>query len=299
MAQLGRALAWGARGRWFKSSRADHPFFLDFKEIQESPLVLEGKEVAFHCSVISIDNLPLGSGFALSTHKARQIALNETIERRLVENSIASPVRFDLLLDEYPTSCGFAVGDCREATKERALAEAVERWLRSKWIDEGYTLGEAALMHSELSPLERHFVSFFKQLRLFFHTCYIDFEGKQETVNSVVVVGFTERGAFVGSKSMVRYKAPLLPALVEAWRHLQIALQDDDRMPETAIVKYFAQNKEVALQQIDKARKKEWPMPTVRLSKEVFVPIEGLYCFRVLCHDHRGWHGQDITRFVY
>lgn len=24
VAQLGRALAWGARGRWFKSSRADH-----------------------------------------------------------------------------------------------------------------------------------------------------------------------------------------------------------------------------------------------------------------------------------
>lgn len=148
----------------------------DFKEIQESPLILEGKEVAFHSSVILRNNHALGSGFALSPMKARQIAFSEAIERRLVELNISSATKHDLLLDEYPTSCGFAVGNDRDATKQRALAEAVERWLRSKWIDDGYALLEYPLVISELNPIECHFASFFESVRLFALTCAVTFE---------------------------------------------------------------------------------------------------------------------------
>lgn len=262
-------------------------------------MILEGREVAYHSSVIIRNNRPLGSGFALESLKARQIALSEAIERRLVEHNISSPEKDGLLLDEYPTSCGFAVGDDRESTKMRALAEAVERWLRSKWIDKGYVLLEYPLVLSELNTIERYFANPFEGMRLFVHTCDIDFEDKVQTVNSVVVVGLTDKGAFVGSKSCVNQKASLLSALVEAWRHLQLSSQEGDNMPEVAIIKYFAENKDVALKQMDHARKAPWPVPKVRLMKEVSVPIEGMYCFRILCDDYRGWHGPDITRFVY
>lgn len=113
------------------------------------------------------------------------------------------------------------------------------------------------------------------------------------------MVGLTNNGAFVGSKSSVNQKASLLSALVEAWRHLQLSRQENENMPEAAIIKFFAENKDAAIKQIEQTQRAPWPIPKVRLVKEVKVPIEGVYCFRILCDSFRGWHGPDITRFVY
>lgn len=274
-------------------------FIPDFKEIQESPLILEGKEVAYQASVVLKDNYPLGTGFSLDPAEAKLIALSEAIERKTVLQLISSSQKSEFLLDEYPTSCGFAVGTDRESSLQRAVAEAVERWLRSKWIDEGFAQSEFQLDVSNLNPIEKYFASFFSNVRFFAHSCSILFQGKTETVNSVTVVGLTEKGAFVGSKSKVGKKAPLLSALVEAWRHLKLSMQTQDNMPELKIINFFAENKDLALMQIERAKKTPFPSPKVRLVKEVPVPIDGVCCYRVLCEDYLGWHGPNITRFVY
>ncbi len=274
-------------------------FLPDIKEIQESPLVIDGREVAFQVSVISKEGIPLGSGFDQNRDTAQKKAISEAIERRLVENLLASEKQAEMLLNEYPTSCGFAVGLTLQETKERALAEAVERWLRSKWIDDGYLIMEFPLDVSELNPIEKYFAQQFKLVRLFVHSCSVFFEEREYNINSVITVGLTDKGAFVGSKSAANHKASLLASLVESWRHKALSQETRVYMPEMDIVKYFSTHRQEALDQIDKAVKRSIPIPKIRLAKEIPLPIQGVFAYRVLCEDFKGWHGPDITRFVY
>lgn len=272
-------------------------FIPNFLEFQESPLILDGKEVAYQNSVISTDNVALGTGFSLDRALARQIALSEAIERQLVANLYNSSESGRYLLDEYPSTCGFAVGLNAKSASDRAIAEAVERWLRSKWIDEHYALDEFKLQIEFLSAVEKWFISKFQQVRCFSHHCEMELDTRI-SISSVIVVGLTDQGAFVGSKSMVNSKTPLLPALVEAWRHLEIS-KTDLNSNEARVIKHYAINKESALNQIKRATRIGMPSPDLRLREEVRVPIEDFFAFRALCKDFVGWHGVNLDRFVY
>jgi ribosomal protein S12 methylthiotransferase accessory factor YcaO len=274
-------------------------FLPNLKEIQESSFVVAGEEIAFQSSVVLNDGYCIGSGFSQNKITARKIALFEAIERKAFFNIYKSELKSAYLADEFPTTCGFAVGTDAKSARDRALAEAVERWLRSKWIDEGYALVELPLQSLDLNSIEKHFIDHFEEVRLFVHSCEIEVDQTLETVDSVIVVGLTTAGAFVGSKSILNDKAPLLSALVEAWRHLRLSESVTQKDPEMAVIKYFAKNKDVALYQISVAKKSSLSNPELRILKEVDIPIEGVYCFRALCKDFRGWHGDEVTRFVY
>ena len=272
-------------------------FIPNFLEFQESPLILDGKEVAYQNSVISTENVALGTGFSLDRSLARQIGLSEAIERQLVANLYSSSQSRCYLLDEYPSTCGFAVGVNAKGASDRAIAEAVERWLRSKWIDEHYALDEFKLRQESLSAVEQWFACKFQEVRCFAHHCEIEVNTRI-SVSSVIVVGLTEQGAFVGSKSMVNSKVPLLPALVEAWRHLEISKTELDSN-EARVIKHYAINRASALGQIAQATRTSMPSPELRLLEEVNVPIKEFFAFRALCYDFIGWHGVNLDRFVY
>lgn len=273
-------------------------FLPDIKEIQESPFMIDGKEMAFQSSVILNSGYCIGSGFSQNATTARTIALSEAIERKVFFNIHKSELSSIYLTDEFPTTCGFAVGSDLSSTQDRAVAEAVERWLRSKWIDDGYYLPEININFSELNLIEKHFINHFENVKFFAHKCEINVNGKINIANSIIVVGLTGEGAFVGSKSVLNNKAPLISALVEAWRHLMLA-DSNQNDPETKIIKYFAKNKHDALFQIAKANKLALKNPELRLLKEFNIPIKGTYCFRALCKDFEGWHSNRINRFVY
>ncbi|MBX3033950.1 MAG: hypothetical protein KF865_08495 [Bdellovibrionaceae bacterium] len=277
-------------------------FIPDVKEIQESPLLIEGREVAYNSSVILKNGYCIGSGFSLNPSKARTIALSEAVERKAVASlfrncSLEQKKLF--LLDEYPTTCGFAVGATTEDTKRRAISEAVERWIRSKWIDEKYLLEEISISNELLTEVERYFVEQFHHVRIFVNSCSIIVNHASESVRSVIVVGLTEKGAFVGSKSKMNSPAPLLAALVEAWRHLQLSKINDNRTPEIAVIKYFAEHRTVAEEQIARTYKNQLPNPELRILEDLNIPIDGVFCYRALCKDYQSWHGSDVTRFVY
>lgn len=274
-------------------------FLPDIKEVQESPFIIGGKELAFQSSVILNTGYCIGSGFSENARISRSIALSEAIERKAFFNIYKSDLKSDYLADVFPTTCGFAVGNDLQSAQNRAVAEAVERWLRSKWIDEKYYLYEVNILPSELNILEKYFTNFFEKVRVFIHTCEINVNGIVEVVNSVITVGLSAEGAFVGSKSVLNEKAPLLSALVESWRHLRLSTSSTQKDTEIKIIKYFARNKEAALTQISNANKNGLKNPELRLLKKVDIPIEGIYCFRALCHDFKGWHGDEIHRFVY
>lgn len=271
----------------------------DFKEIQESPITLEGRDVAFHASVILQNGYCQGTGFSQDVKVAKQIALSEALERQVVFDLAKSAQKGDYLLDEYPSTCGFAVGYDPESTKQRAVAEAVERWLRSKWIDDRYALLEFPLRKPELNSLEGWFAEHFNEIRCFVGSNQITVDGVVHTANSLIVVGLTRDGAFVGSKTVLDGKVPLLSALVELHRHLRLSEEITQTYGELEVIKHFAKNKSLALEQITRASRRPLPEPQLRLLKEVPTGVEGAYCYRALCENFRGWHGNDVRRFVY
>lgn len=272
----------------------------DFAEIQESTIEVDKKEIAFQASVVLNNGYCLGSGFALDAYLARKIALFEAIERKIVLDNLFTSNSQNVLLDEFPTSCGFATGDEISSTKMRAIAEAAERWLRSKWIDDGYILHQVNIASHDLNQVERWLAAHFDEVLYFSHRTEIDVEQVAHPVSSIIVVGLSDEGAFVGSKSVLGPKVQLLPALVEAWRHLVLSAQPDDpKVPELGVIKHFSKNKTAALAQIAQANKTIWPKPTLRLLKQVDCKIDGVFCFRALCNDFQGWHGPNIKRFVY
>lgn len=272
----------------------------EFDRLEESSFVVNGNELAYHSSVLLKNNYCLGTGFGRCREMARVIGLSEAIERTLVLKLINGHQQRCYLLDEYPTSCGFAVGTTDTSARDRAVAEAVERWLRSKWIDDGFALTELSFAADGLSDLELWFARQFQKVRLFVNSTSVELNGRRAEVHSVVVVGLSSAGAFVGSKTSVDRKAPLLSALVEAWRHLRLALEPDDpKFPELAIIKFFALNRKLAEKQISSAVRQPFPEPKLRLLKEVKTGIEGVFCYRALCENYRGWHGPEVKRFVY
>ncbi len=114
---------------------ASYSKFIDRIEI--TPLTMESKSDLFwHVSVVNQFGITCGGLSNLREHAIR-IGISEYIERfefsRLLNTSISS----QFLLDKFPSTCGFAAGFNSLKTKKRSIAEAVERWCWSKWVDEG------------------------------------------------------------------------------------------------------------------------------------------------------------------
>lgn len=129
-------------------------FIPEFQEIQVSTINIEGTARAFQASLVSKNGDCLGTGFSPCMDQAKIIAISESIERRLVSNLARSGNANEYLLDLYPSTCGFAVGTTLRSAQERAIAESVERWLRSKWIDEHYYLPKINISKDSLNPIE-------------------------------------------------------------------------------------------------------------------------------------------------
>lgn len=259
-----------------------------------------------HATVIDKNKKTLGSG----THKERRIAhliaIHEAIERRIMTTLSCSPQASDFLLDKYPSSCGFAVHQDRFSAELISRAEAIERWLRSKWIDDGLKLKETSLAEENLDPIDNEIASRFDKIRVFKHaTQAYDHPFKRlrpETYYSTIVVGIIKNGCYVGSKTGFQPRNLISHSLVEAWRHLQIH-RNITKYPRTfsyEVIRFFGENANVALKQIARATSsKPFPIPGFQLCKEVMTGQKDLSCYRSLCRDFRGWHEEDLHRFVY
>lgn len=271
------------------------------KAIQESRFSLNDKITGFHATCIDNDNRPLGSGTHAQREVAHTIAVAEAIERQIFKSLYVSEKKNEYLLDQYPSTCGFAVGNNRLETIHRSVAEAIERWLRSKWIDDRYFLVETSIPWGSLNSYQKSAISFFDSIRAFQHTANLNFTEGTFIYYSLIVVGFKGKGAFVGSKTSINPHHLWSHALTEAWRHLHIS-EHIDRYPDIfdyQIIHHFGQYATQALKQIDNAIHPNIPEPTLLLHKEIETPFNDLFCFRTLCKDFVGWHEKDIERFVY
>lgn len=275
-----------------------------FSKIEEAEILEPGSHqiVGYQCSVVDSSRWPLGTGTAISREIARSKALSEAIERSLVRRLNNSSQRDVFLLNEYPSTCGFAVGVNKPAVLQSSLGEAVERWLRSKWIDDGYEVPQVPFPRPN-SRLESVLADQFSEVIYFKASLLLDI-GHQVFIplESGIVVGLKGDGAFVGSGVSFGAGNVWLQALIEAQRHLRIFENRNLLSKHTAdlnAVIYFGMNGTEALRQIGKANRASLPRPKLRICREVDGLPSGLFCIRSLCHDFIGWHNDDPSRFVY
>lgn len=278
-------------------------FLPEIASAEESPIEIKGHVVAWHVVLFDQEKNTLGGGFHKLKETARRIAIAEAAERKLVSRLRESNLASEFQLNIHPTTCGFAAGFDTEKTRQRAIAEAIERWAWSKWIDEHFEITKFKEESIKLSEHGKLISSFFDSVIFLGRT--IDTSDIPDFTDSVkigIVIGIKGHGVFPGSRVAVTKDEIWDHALIEAWRHLEISKKYKgsikDPFPYGRIF-HFAKNANEALIQIDKANKVQWPSPDVSLILEHQTDIKELYLWRAIMKDFTSWGAGDQKRFVY
>lgn len=250
--------------------------------------------------VVSYDknNNPLGGGVAVDIETAKRISLAEYCERLcFLKISKSQSLSSEFEIKNHPTTCGFAAGFEREKVKLRSIAESLERWVWSKWIDENYKLELTEnINHTKIS---NYLASYFERCLIFKKDFKIKIPHDVE-LQFVVFLGFKNGGVFPGSRVCSINENPYEHAVVEAYRHLKISEMESEKMdfPYNRI-NFFAKNQQVALSQIGLAKNELWPNFSIKLLKEFQTNVEGLYVFRCIGYSFMPWNEGEVDRFVY
>lgn len=240
----------------------------------------------------------LGGGVSSDLDIASRIAMAEVAERkayREIVNSKELSTRFEI--NNHPTTCGFAAGFERDKVRLRAIAESLERWAWSKWIDDGYSIIRTTdKKHTEIS---RYFSNYFDEGIIFTKSFEVLSIPKTE-FEFTVFLGIKDNGIFPGSRVCTKNENSLEHAVVEAYRHLKIHEQENEKndFPYDRI-NFFAKNKDIAISQVDKAEKTNWPTFSLKLLKEYETNVENLFVYRAIAHDFIPWNEGSVRRFVY
>jgi hypothetical protein len=272
--------------------------------LEEAPIITDdGQTIGWHSVFVADGGRALGGGCGRELEQARRVAVAEIIERGVFRELIREAPE-DFLLDEFPTSCGFAAGFDDGRTKYRAVAEAVERWAFSQWIDFKYALDAATPSDEEFSALAAFFRGGFEEVRFFKKFFKVVCEDKILSLQLGICVGLKDGGAFPGARVCSLRESPWEHCLVEAWRHTLIAKEDIEK--DSTNIQYrkrvihFGANGQQALDFVRSADKKSvWPEPRLALLKRAPSAPAGAYVWRALCSDYMGWHLGGPDRFVY
>lgn len=276
-------------------------FFPDFKSIEVYPIFNLDKDI-LGWNAIAYTNMmyPISGGTHVNQDTAIQICISELFERSYFLNLSRSTTCKDFLINEYPTTCGFAFGFDNQKSKFRSFCEALERWTWSKWIDDHYQM-EKVSMIVEKDPLTSQLLDTFSD-----YACY----EKRFTINGVqlkvsIFLGFLNCGVFAGSRCCHLEQNSWRHSVIEAHRNYRNSLLENvshQNLKKSIIrdrVLYFAENKDVAMGQVERATKLDWPQPVARLIRRVEDTEEGHFLWRTILHDWTPWHLGDEKRFVY
>ena len=267
----------------------------------------KGLIVAWNYFIQDANGLSVSGGTHEDKSIAKRIAVAEALERSLAKKVFSNDSsRTDFLMDDFPTSCGFACGFENTPTKMRAIREAVERWAWSMWIDRHYFLDSVSVEKFPKSSLSNFICSQFQNVRLFYcDSIPIAISETPTNFSFLVALLETEDGVFAGCRAGTNHQDILSHALVEAYRNYQnyILFKSDSNKTTNSIVAkrsiYFASRKNEALEQIHRAILKPWPEGKIQLLKEYPTGISDIYLWRCILKDYVGWHLGDENRFVY
>ena len=274
----------------------------DFSHIEEIKLPSEAMDI-WQSTVIKKNGVAIGSGTSTNKNTARRIAIAETLERKYVKELINNSSKDQFLLNEYPTTCGFAFGFEQNPTKGRAIAEAVERWVWSKWINEKYKIETHHPTKDELGAMGGYFHKTFDSITFFNRQLNLKVNGGIVKLQIGISIGEKDQGVFPGSRVTTINENVWEHALLESWRHFHIFQKTDRKQLDSNFafrrVVYFGENKKEAYAQIKRANRNDWPEPELRLLKQYDCSNNRLILYRALCKDFEGWHNGGDNIFIY
>lgn len=276
----------------------------DGLSIEKTELSLPDKNVAFLVNYLFDvgKRKECGGSVQLNLNIAHRIAFAEAFERKCFL-SLNEQETLALEVNKYPTTCGFAAGFESEKTKLRAIAEAVERWAWEKIVDENEVISEIPIIAED--NLSSFLMQSFDKVKGYSKTMDFTFDNRNFKATLLIALGFTKEGVFPGSRVVFGEKKNFQHALLEAWRHLKIALKNEinnDDLIDQRII-FFSKNRKVAedlfeshsLQQGNEDK----PLnPKIKFVKPVFND-GSIFVYRALCEEFWGWDKGDESRFIY
>lgn len=272
-------------------------------KIEES-IFFQSPEYQFWHSVV-IDRLgnPISGGFSVDKMQARKIALSEFIERKKVHEifNFSDKSKIKWGLDLIPTACGFAAGFNLQNTIQRSINEAVERWVMSKWIDDGCYIEQIPQNKIQnLDPASEFFVSQFDEVLFFKKEVILQVNDQFQKITVGQTMGLTEFGIFPGSSAQFNNGQVWQHALLESYRHFLGVQNNPDfsTFPGNKVL-FFANNKQIALNQINKATKEIWPVPEIILHQHQSFESDSYFLARTIINGWRSWNSGPIERFLY
>lgn len=275
------------------------------KEIVQAPILnSRGLEMGWNTKFISENGSVFGGGINPSKETSFKIALAETIELFEKEYLLSDDEKRKLKFDSVPTRCGLAVGFQREATEMRSLAEGVERWIWSQWVDKRCAVEVLSEQPFSLSMLATYHCEIFEKVYYFKKSLIFNLNGKLTMIEFGATIGIKNGGAFPGSRVGFMNDDLWTHALIESYRHFHIFSNLKDRKDQQANIidriNYFGTHADSALQQILKnPTSKEWPTPVLDFKTEIRDGENGYFMFRSLFKDYKPWHEGGIDRFIF
>lgn len=264
----------------------------------------ESDALGWHSHVQISTGHYISSGTHVNRETARRIAISELLERKFLMGIGDREEIERLMLDQIPSSSGFAAGFSREATCFRSVCEGLERWAWSKWIDDGHFLPRVKVEPIEISDLAAQLSKSFERVEFL----KLSFEPIKDLLpvklDFGVTLGFLGDGVFAGSR-VASFKDDLWThGIVEAYRNLEnfkLGVKAVNSKNEWYMdrLNYFGNNSRAALAQIPGPKPETWPIPIVQILEEAKTSVKGLYLWRCLFKEFKPWHLGDHTRFVY
>lgn len=287
----------------------EHLLLIDdrFGGITEQSILNEKDEVVgWNCFIVDKAGKTISGGTSSSKEVALRIGIAETFERALARKCWKSAdLRNYFLQEQFQSTCGFASGFDNMSTRFRAICEGLERWVWSNWIDFNFYLPETSHPTS-LTPLATTILRKFEQYKFYSKNFILPIDGNSLKLRFSLFIGIRENGVFTGSRVTTAIDDPWEHSLIEAYRNLNnysYYKENPEQIDQDNIIAlrshYFATNKASAFEQIEKAKKSEWPQPKVLILRDMNTNIPSVFLWRCILRDFVSWDIGDDKRFVY
>ncbi|MBC7458515.1 MAG: hypothetical protein H7235_09565 [Bdellovibrionaceae bacterium] len=272
--------------------------------LQEYNLLAESGENYWHSNFLDKNGFSVASGFGDSINVSRKIAFSEFLERsKFNEIKLGS----DELRQKWGFSinsmgCGFAAGFDLKNTVNRSLSEGVERWVMSKWIDEGLHIEQlnSKCVFESLDDVSKWFCRQFDTVLFFEKTIVVEFFNVFHKIKVGFSMGLKAGGIYPGSSAQVTGGSVWQHALLESYRHLLVVKNSvvASSYPENRI-RFFSKNAAVALAKLDSAKNKKWPDSEILFHECEAFQGNSYFVARTILKGWSPWNLGPVERFLY
>lgn len=277
---------------------------LDEVTIQEFNLKNQVGFDFWHTNIMDKTGKPISAGFGDTKDFSRAVAYSEYLERCafLKIKSGDEIIRNKWGLNIIPTGCGFAAGFNLKNTIQRSIGEAIERWTMSKWIDDSLFIEKIEYTQQEefLDPVTRWFCSEFDKVDFYKKIIVIQYNQKFLKYEIGFTMAYKDNGIYPGSAYNYLNLNLWQHAMLESYRHYLVIKNNSatNTFPDNK-VRFFAENSNIAKNQILNAVNLNWPIPEIEFHANEFDAEKQFHLSRTIVKGWKSWNLGPIERFLY